>query len=348
MPDCGSQIILCDVPIRFDTYKGCSHGCKYCFVYRKYNISKIKKFEGKEALLSFIKGNRSQETSWCDWPIPLHWGGVSDPFQHIERKVKNSLECLKVFAETKYPFIVSTKSILPQEEPYYSLFKKCNCVFQVSLVCKTLQEKFEINTPTFDERLKFIKKMSKAVKRLVVRCQPYIIDYHKEIRENIKKYAQAGVYGVIFEAIKFQKSNKNLVQIGADFCYPNEILKNKFLDLKEECHKYGLKFLSGENRFRNMGDSLSCCGFEGLEGFEGNKYNLNYKIYKQEDLKVTESMKNKGSAYCFKAMHQKAGSHKLWKSLTYKQVMDSVFCNKSCVHSYLGVENGKRKKFKTI
>ena len=97
-----------------------------------------------------------------------------------------------------------------------------------------------------------------------------------------------------------------------------------------------------------MGDSLSCCGFEGLEGFEGNKYNLNYKIYKQEDLKVTESMKNKGSAYCFKAMHQKSGSHKLWKSLTYKQVMDSVFCNKSCVHSYLGVENGKRKKFKTI
>ena len=47
MPDCGSQIVLCDVPIRFDTYKGCSHGCKYCFVYRKYNISKIKKAEGK-------------------------------------------------------------------------------------------------------------------------------------------------------------------------------------------------------------------------------------------------------------------------------------------------------------
>ena len=24
MPSCGSQIFLCDVPIRFDTYKGCS------------------------------------------------------------------------------------------------------------------------------------------------------------------------------------------------------------------------------------------------------------------------------------------------------------------------------------
>ena len=108
MPDCGSQIVLCDVPIRFDTYKGCSHGCKYCFVYRKYDISKIKKAEGKEALISFIKDKRVQETSWCDWNIPLHWGGVSDTLQHIERKMRNSLECLKVFAQTKYPFIVST------------------------------------------------------------------------------------------------------------------------------------------------------------------------------------------------------------------------------------------------
>ena len=72
-----------------------------------------------------------------------------------------------------------------------------------------------------------------------------------------------------------------------------------------------------------------------------------YFACRLEDLKVTKCMENKGSAYCFKAMHQKAGSHKLWKSLSFKEVMDSVFCNKSCVHSYLGIENGKRKKLKT-
>ena len=27
---CGSQIILCNLPVRFDTYRGCSHGCIYC------------------------------------------------------------------------------------------------------------------------------------------------------------------------------------------------------------------------------------------------------------------------------------------------------------------------------
>ena len=39
MPNCGSQIILCHLPIRFDTYEGCSHLCSYCFVQRKADVS---------------------------------------------------------------------------------------------------------------------------------------------------------------------------------------------------------------------------------------------------------------------------------------------------------------------
>ena len=36
---CGSQIILCNLPVRFDTYRGCSHGCRYC--YANYNEKQI-------------------------------------------------------------------------------------------------------------------------------------------------------------------------------------------------------------------------------------------------------------------------------------------------------------------
>ena len=63
MPNCGSQCWLCDMPIRFDTYKGCTHGCKYCFVQRngKYDISKVQKGEGMKALMSWIQGKRTSE-----------------------------------------------------------------------------------------------------------------------------------------------------------------------------------------------------------------------------------------------------------------------------------------------
>lgn len=254
MPACGSQCPLCDVPIRIDSYKGCSHGCKYCFVYRNYDILKIQKKEGVESVRKFIKGERGNDTKWCDWDIPLHWGGMSDPFQPFERTLKVSLEILRLFAETGYPFIVSTKGTLPIEEPYYSLFKRCNCVFQCSMVCPSLS-KLEPGAPHFEKRLEMIKKMSKIVPRTVVRCQPYIAELHSEIVEQISRIAEAGAYGIIYEAIKMQNKTAGMIKNGADFIYPIDILAKRFRELKRECHKYGLVFLSGENRLRGMGDS---------------------------------------------------------------------------------------------
>ena len=85
MPKCGSQVLLCDLPVRFDTYKGCSHGCVYCFAQKKANMSDIKPYESVFVLKNFIEGKRGRDTSWCDWDIPLHWGGMSDPFQPAEK-----------------------------------------------------------------------------------------------------------------------------------------------------------------------------------------------------------------------------------------------------------------------
>ena len=72
---CGSQIILCNLPVRFDTYRGCSHGCRYCFAQKKNDISHIERDESVDGLRSFIEGKRGNETEWCDWNIPIHWGG---------------------------------------------------------------------------------------------------------------------------------------------------------------------------------------------------------------------------------------------------------------------------------
>lgn len=72
---CGSQVVLCEYPIRLDTYRGCSHGCRYCFAQNKTDISVIRPDNCIEALRRFIVGKRTTETNWCDWTIPLHWGG---------------------------------------------------------------------------------------------------------------------------------------------------------------------------------------------------------------------------------------------------------------------------------
>lgn len=339
MPKCGSQVILCDVPIRFDTYSGCSHGCKYCFANRKIDISKVRIDEGPKALLAFIRGKRAQQTSWCDWNIPLHWGGMSDPFQPCERVHKNSLACLKIFAETKYPFIVSTKGTLPMEEPYYSLFKQCNCVFQVSMTCPSITERLEKGAPSFEERLELVRKMTHAAKRVVVRCQPYMLELHREICNQIPKIAGAGAYGIIYEALKLTKSRPGMEKNGADFVYPYVPLHNNFADLKETCHKHQIKFLCGENRLRAMSDSLTCCGCEGLAGFQPSTCNLNHFIY---DLKsswqFTPAMKERGSAECFKCLGQDTKTSRFLKNNTFMRVMKTYFKDKKVVKTYLGLD----------
>ena len=336
MPRCGSQITLCNVPIRFDTYKGCSHHCKYCFVYRKYNIEDIKKDETKESLINFINGKRTAETEWCDWDIPLHWGGVSDPFQPCEKKYKNSLQCLKVLAETKYPFIISTKSILPTQEPYYSLFKECNCVFQISMVSPTLIAKYEQGASSYEERIDMIKKMSAIVPRVVIRCQPYVLQLHNEIKKQIPIIAEAGAYGIVFEAMKMQKKVAGMVKNGADFIYPKEILKKKWLELKDECHKYGLVFLSGENRLRHLGDSLTCCGCDGLKGFQVNHSNLNFKIHKPEEFYYTKGQCEK-CGLCYKSLHQNTQYTNYLKIKTFKEVNEQHINDKKIINNYLDI-----------
>lgn len=88
MPECGSQCTICDVPIRFDTYKGCSHFCSYCFAQKKHSLNKIEKKESVETLKKFIDGQRTIQTNWCDWNIPLHWGGYVRPFSAYRKRAK--------------------------------------------------------------------------------------------------------------------------------------------------------------------------------------------------------------------------------------------------------------------
>ena len=39
---CGTQCLICDYPIHFDTYYGCSHNCRYCFANNKNKLSNIR------------------------------------------------------------------------------------------------------------------------------------------------------------------------------------------------------------------------------------------------------------------------------------------------------------------
>lgn len=302
MPKCGSQCWFCDMPVRYDTYRGCTHACKYCFAQRKADISKVKPDESIQELVRFVNGERKRDVSAFDWNIPLHIGGMSDPLQPCERQYGRTKEALKVLADSGYPYVMSTKGALVADPEYLSLIKAGNAVIQISMACSKY-DKIEQGAPNFEKRLKMLNAVAPCSKRAIVRVQPYFHDCFPGVLRNMKRFAEAGAYGVILEGMKFVKKKPGLVKLGGDYVYPIETLEKDFEWLKQEAHKHGLVFLVGENRLRAMGDSLTCCGCDGLEGFRPNKYNLAH-LMNGDKQEPTPKMKEKETGAPFRAIYQ--------------------------------------------
>lgn len=263
---------------------------------------------------------------------------MSDPLQPAEKVKRVFYDCLQILKETQYPFIMSTKGRLLGDEEYISLLEQCNGVVQVSLVCASY-DKLEKGCPTFQERLDIIKKISPRVKRVIVRVQPYMHEVYNEVFENLTKFKEAGAYGVIIEGMKFSKKVKGLVKISGDFTYPYDVILSDFIKLKEEAHRLGLKIYSGENRTRKYGDSLTCCGIDGLEGFKGNVYNLNHilngdKQVPNEDAKMLQV----GTAQCFQSLNQSTKGAKKYKGQSfYFSMLEYYKTKKKSIDDVMGV-----------
>lgn len=322
---CGTQCVCCDYPIHFDTYTGCSFACSYCFANEKPDKNIVAPTHNAiNALKLFTSGKRTSETRFCDWNIPVHWGATSDPFQPIEKTERKTLECLKLFAETKYPFIVSTKGTLIAEEPYISLISECECVVQISAACKEY-DRLEPCAPCFEERIKSIEKLSSKAKRVNVRIQPYLPRYFDQIKESLKVFADAGVYGIIIEGFSTRRKSKcidNMEWNGSRFQYPVDILAEHFKEIREEAQKCGLKFFCGETRLQFLGDNLTCCGTMGLDVFTPNNYNLPHMAYDVDFPEPTEAMKRPATARPFRSTKQTSDWYNEVKSRSFSEMME--------------------------
>ncbi len=308
--------------MRFDTYRGCAHGCAYCFAGVKCDLADVRRGESEKALRAWIRGDRTGETRWCNWDIPLHWGGLSDPFQPIERRLGRSLACLRVLAETGYPVVISTKSTLLTESPYRGLLLWCNAVVQVSLVAPALDVQ-EPGAPSYAERMRALPELAKLASRVIVRVQPYSPAHRAAVLKALPTFASAGVYGVTVEGLKCRTAEPGMVKLGPDFVWPVDGLRSDFEALQNRCHKLGLRFYVAENRLRSLGDDRCCCGIDGLAGFVPNAANLNSLLYGGR-IPYTRRMRQTGTAGAFKACAQDAVSTAALAGLSYAEGMELV------------------------
>jgi DNA repair photolyase len=108
-PDIGFDVSI-------NPYRGCSHGCSYCFArptHEYLGLSAGLDFESKILAKEDAPGLLRRELSSPHWePKVLSMSGVTDPYQPVEKKLRITRGCLEVLAEFRNPVAVVTKNHL--------------------------------------------------------------------------------------------------------------------------------------------------------------------------------------------------------------------------------------------
>ena len=297
------QFRFCPNPFRVDLYKGCDFGCLYCFAnsnqsagHDGFAVAKIKTIENlfKKAFESTKESSENINVELLRHRVPLHCGGMSDPFQTREWNLHLTKQLIELSNKYEYPISFSTKTAhLPEE--YFQLLDPKLHACQVAIMGwdEEYIKKYETNTPTAQERLAFVKKLRDKGFWCSIRIQPcidieqakklviaagtipsYITVEHLKIpNDNAEVKA---LFREEYQGSKFYKSTNNMRNIEM---YPTVKMENIRI-LKEIANSNGVLIGVGDNDLHHLSQSRCCCGIDlAGEAFQNYlKYNLTYMI----------------------------------------------------------------------
>lgn len=332
------QFRFCPNAFRIDMYKGCDFGCTYCFA----NGSNFKTGKGDfkvasvKRLKNYFKRAFESDAEAKDLNIellrkrvPLHCGGMSDPFQTREWTMKLTYELIKLSNQYNYPICFSTKTDhLPEE--YFEILNPKLHAFQISIIgwSDEFVKEWERNTPSAQSRLKFMQELRERGFWCSLRLQP-LIDFD-EAELLITNVGTIPSYITIehvrimtpqFELFKkcIGKYGENLMpKPGARiFEISTAYKKENFEKLKAIANASGVLVGAGDNDLHYLSQSRCCCGIDTInENFLGYlKYNITYMTtgeWSDEELYIPKSD-------CKHCMNQKLYGHK--KFVGYEELL---------------------------
>src|SRR4051794_5475067 len=173
-----------DVPFDWtvNPYRGCEHGCIYCFArpYHEYlGFSSGLDFETKLMAKPDAPRLLRQELASPGWrPEPIVMSAITDIYQPIEHKMRIARQCLEVMAECGQPVSTMTKSALVlRDTDLWSRLAETN-TGRVTITLVTLDtdlaQKLEPRASSPAGRLRAIRELTAAGVPVSVNVAPII------------------------------------------------------------------------------------------------------------------------------------------------------------------------------
>jgi DNA repair photolyase len=182
-------------------YRGCLHGCSYCFArptHEYLGFSAGVDFESKIMVKEDAPALLRRELSSPRWkPQTLGLSGVTDPYQPIEKKLGITRGCLEVLTEFRNPVAVITKNHLVTRDvdllAELARHHAAAVFVSVTTLRPELQQVLEPRASPPSQRLRAIETLAKAgvpVGTLVAPVIPALTDH--EIPAILEAVARAG------------------------------------------------------------------------------------------------------------------------------------------------------------
>lgn len=210
-----------DVPFDWtlNPYRGCEHGCIYCFA-RPYHeflgFSCGLDFETKLMAKPDAPRLLREELASPNWhPEPIVMSAITDIYQPIEHKLRIARQCLEVLADCGQPVTTMTKSALVlRDVDLWSRLAKMNAG-RVTVTLVTLDaelaQKLEPRASSPSARLRVIRELTAAGIPVSVNIAPIIPGLtDSELPQIIEAVAQAGALRAAWVLLRLPYQLKEL------------------------------------------------------------------------------------------------------------------------------------------
>jgi DNA repair photolyase len=211
-------------------YRGCEHGCIYCFArptHAYHDLSPGLDFESKlfakpgaARLLRIELGKPGYQCR------PIAIGTNTDPYQPIEAKWRIMRGVLEVLAETKHPVMITTKSdrVLRDIDLLAELAKQrlVGVALSVTSLEPAISRTLEPRAPAARKRLAAVKALNEAGIPCSVAIAPVVpgITDH-ELEHIVEAAAEAGAPGCFYIPVRLPHEVAPLFRAWLDEHFPD-------------------------------------------------------------------------------------------------------------------------------
>lgn len=312
-----SKFAICGLPLRADTYKNCSFGCKYCFAnYRKImatnktqvgDLNKLRKilhriYDRKDIdASSFLDVLLKERITW-------HCGGMADPFQHIERNMGITKEMIKIANIYDVSILFSTKS-----DTVYDATEFLNPdlhSFHLSVTNIHDLRNIEPFVPPIKDRINFFHWLKERGFKVGIRMQPFIPSVSEA--EIVDTFRDADYFSI--EGLKLVPQNMEQRKLLTDLLDLNEddFIQMGLLNLKphirlrlyqdtiDKLEQYGISYSIADNDLHHITKSKCCCGEPLIK--KSTDFNNTALFYKNQSYDLQEVLNHLG---CFRSCRVK-------------------------------------------